>query len=219
MGAGAGIGDESTSRKSILREVIVVRRHGDDGSLAARDRRRASSAGPADLHQGARSLGHRRDEHRCGGGTALDRARRAHGRAIDRALGPRVAAVFRAAGGHAPRDRQPLPGPGRNVCVDASRVRPGPRIHLRLVSVGEQSLLFSVAPAFCRGERAAGLRRWFHGSRRQPTLFRHIRADGPLVVRRPQHPGPYCRQVAANRRHARRLGAGRAAHCRRALSP
>ena len=119
----------------------------------------------------SRSLGHRRDERRRGGGPAVDRAQRAPGRAIGDALAARVGAVLPADGGCHHRALEPPSRSGRAVRVDAPRVRTRARVHLRLVRVGEQPVLLSVAAAVRRGEPAGGGGPAGGAPRRQPVVF------------------------------------------------
>ena len=101
---------------------------------------------------------------------------------------------------------------GRRVHLGAPRLRAGARVHLRLVPLGQQPLLLSVAAALWRRE--------FRGDGRRPAW--EAMGDGALVLGRVragrhldrgghQHHRTAARQVAAERRQPRRVDSGRPA--------
>src|SRR6185437_15230644 len=85
--------------------------------------------------------------------TPLDHARRPRWRAVGDALDPRLARVLPAARCCRLRTVIALSGTRRDLRLGAQGVRPAAWIHLRLVRVGEQSLLLSLAAALRRRQR------------------------------------------------------------------
>ena len=105
---------------------------------------------------------------------------------------------------------QQLSGTGRRLRLGATRVRPRARVHLRLVPLGQQPVLLSVAccssaPRTSRrwaadGGRGVGASRWYSVTFVLAGIWI---AAGVNIL------GLRMRQVAAERRQPRRLGSGR----------